>query len=131
MSKTKSALFKTAKGGWLAKRQHKKQRTMAVKKKTTRKVRQAGEPLPDMIPSDRVLRALEIWEIKPKDFIRAYDESASPRGRAAQPLSAAERKVVVDYHAGKLTEEDAMSKLDIKTPSAFLNALKKHREETA
>ena len=56
---------------------------MAAKKKTakkaTRKIRSAGEKLPAMIDSARVIRALE-GTMREKQFIKAYDEAAGQRG---------------------------------------------------
>lgn len=51
---------------------------MAANKKA-RKVRTAGEPLPKMVDSARVLRALK-GTMTEKQFIKAYDEAAAPRG---------------------------------------------------
>lgn len=99
-----------------------------TKKKGTRKSRGKGE-LPANLNSERVLQALSEWDISKAEFVKAYDATAKPRGRAATPLTAAQKKVAEDYFAGELDKEEAMKKAGTKTPGAFLNFLERAREQ--
>lgn len=98
---------------------------MAAKKR----IRREGDPLPAMIPSDRVLRALEEWDgITEKAFIKAYDRAANPRGRAAAELTPAQKKAIERYQES-LDIEALKAALGVKTDTAAVNAIKRYKEE--
>lgn len=97
--------------------------------KKTRNTREAGDPLPTTLPSDRVLRALEVWSIKEKDFIVAYDEARGTRGLSTTPLTAGQKAAIKSFLTGKLGQKDAMEKAEVKTAGAFLNMVEKYHAE--
>lgn len=70
------------------------------KKAAARKTRTAGDPLPSMIPADRVLRALE-GTMTEKQFIKAYDEAAGQRGGGPKTPPEKLQKAYASYKQNK------------------------------
>ena len=102
----------------------KQENELAAKKK----IRQTGEPLPTMIPSSRVVRALE-GTLTEKQFISLYDKASGRKGKDARPLTAAQKTAVKAFMEGKSSRDEAMKKAGIKTPSAFLNLMERYHSQ--
>ena len=103
---------------------------MAAKKKSTKKTRQStpkGE-LPGNLTRERLERALDYLNISKAQMVKALEETAAPRGRAASPLTAAQKSALKSFMEGKSSKDEAMEKAGVKTPGAFLNLMERYNE---